>query len=385
MATISVAFFTAGVTVCAKLICRTLIADVDEKHTETHREMQEHHCSQCEDSEMQKRYAEREQEQTQYREAETPQLKRELEEAHLNLTNLQRQQKRHQEAEAQLKSELEEAHLSLTKLKCQLATLTSPQSPALETETSPAPSYFDALVREAHERMAERKEKENSATKLQHEVEQKQQEQHQLDISLEAARAQVLSLTREVAASRQAVAREEEVKELVQKYSEEEIASLRLSLSQAQQEIASLQALKQAADLKAQQTITVLQQLQIACEQAQQGLNAKLQCEHAEIQILLEQVEKQREIKVCQRHAVHGMVRQELVFAFGSLVSNMMIRRDERKNLCRSRCRRSYRQLFQAFARYSGTVSAILTRQQNVSRTKVSCHSLPNRYSNAAL
>jgi len=71
-------------------------------------------------------------------------------------------------------------------------------------------------------------------------VEQKQQEQHQFAISLEEARAQVLSLTREVAASRQAVAREQEVKELVQKYSEEEIASLRLSLSQAQQEIALL-------------------------------------------------------------------------------------------------------------------------------------------------
>jgi len=129
MATLSVAFFAAGVTVvCAKLICRTLIADVDEKHTETHREMQEHHRSQCEDSEMQKRNAERGQEQT-----------------------------RHQEADAQLKSELEQAHLSLTKLKCQLATLTSPQSPALESETSPAPSYFDALVREAHESMEERK------------------------------------------------------------------------------------------------------------------------------------------------------------------------------------------------------------------------------------
>ena len=71
-------------------------------------------------------------------------------------------------------------------------------------------------------------------------MEQKQQEQHQFAISLEEARAQVLSLTREVAASRQAVAREQEVKELVQKYSEEEIASLRLSLSQAQQEIALL-------------------------------------------------------------------------------------------------------------------------------------------------
>ena len=88
--------------------------------------------------------------------------------------------------------------------------------------------------------MTERKEKENSATQLQHEVEQRQQEQHQFAISLEEARAQVLSLTREVAASRQAVARGGEVKELVQKYSEEEIAPLRLSLSQAQQEIATL-------------------------------------------------------------------------------------------------------------------------------------------------
>jgi hypothetical protein len=173
--------------------------------------MQEDHRSQCEDSEMQKRHAERGQEQT-----------------------------RHQEADAKPKSELEQAHLSLTKLKCQLATLTLPQSPALETETSPAPSYFDALVREAHESMEERKKKENSATQLQHEVEQKQQEQHQFAISLEEARAQVLSLTREVAASRQAVARGGEVKELVQKYSEEEIAPLRLSLSQAQQEIATL-------------------------------------------------------------------------------------------------------------------------------------------------
>ena len=50
-----------------------------------------------------------------YKEVET-QLKRELEEARLNLTNLQRQQTRYQEAEAQLKSELEEAHLDLTKL-----------------------------------------------------------------------------------------------------------------------------------------------------------------------------------------------------------------------------------------------------------------------------
>ena len=97
--------------------------------------MQEHHRSQCEDSEMQERLAEREQEQMQYQEVET-QLKRELEEAHLNLTNLQRQQTRYQEAEAQLKSELEEAHLDLTKLKCQLATLNSPHRPALAGDVS---------------------------------------------------------------------------------------------------------------------------------------------------------------------------------------------------------------------------------------------------------
>ena len=50
-----------------------------------------------------------------YQEVET-QLKRELEEARLNLTNMQRQQTRYQEAEAQLKIELEEAHLDLTNL-----------------------------------------------------------------------------------------------------------------------------------------------------------------------------------------------------------------------------------------------------------------------------
>ena len=53
------------------------------RNTETHREMQEHHHRQCEDSEMQTRHAEREQQQTRHQEAET-QIQRELEEAHFN-------------------------------------------------------------------------------------------------------------------------------------------------------------------------------------------------------------------------------------------------------------------------------------------------------------
>ena len=66
---------------------------------------------------MQKRHAEREQDQTRHQEAET-QLQCELEEAHLNqpLGNVFANTPQCQEAESHLKSELEEAHLNLTKL-----------------------------------------------------------------------------------------------------------------------------------------------------------------------------------------------------------------------------------------------------------------------------
>jgi cell division protein FtsL len=54
MTTLSVVFFTVGVqssVTVLNLSCHShsLISDVDEKQTETHREMQEHHHIQCED------------------------------------------------------------------------------------------------------------------------------------------------------------------------------------------------------------------------------------------------------------------------------------------------------------------------------------------------